>query len=87
MGLRARPVRCISIRIKENCLFKSVNLSLDLMSLQMRFELSQVVNGTLSVGSSDNICGVLPDVPRNFTPSRFNGSNRVSQCAILSGCR
>lgn len=76
-------MRCIGVCVKENRFFEGVYLGFDLMCLQMRFKLSEVVNSTLAMRSGNDICRVLPDVSRNFTPSRLDSSNGISKCAIL----
>lgn len=53
------------------------------MSLQMRFELSEVVNSALAMRSGNDICRIMTDVSRNFTPSRFDSSNGISKSAVL----
>lgn len=76
-------MHCIGIGVKEDCLFESIYLSFDLMSLQMRFELSEVVDSTLAMRGGNDIGRILPDISRNFTPSRFDSSNGISKCAVL----
>lgn len=75
------------IGVIENGFFKGIYLSFNLMSLQMRFELSEVVNSSFTVCSGNNIGRVLPDVSRYFTPGCFDSSDGVGKCSVLMHCR
>ena len=67
----------------ENSLFECSDLSFYLMSLNVRFELSQVVDGALAMSRCDDICWVQPKVSGDFTPCCFDSGNRISERAIL----
>lgn len=53
------------------------------MSLNVRLELGEVVDSTLAVSSSNDICWVLPNVSGNFAPGCLDGCDGVSESTIL----
>lgn len=67
----------------ENRLLEGLHLIVHLVSLDMRLELSEVVHGAFAVGGSNHVRRVLPDVLGHLAPRSLDGSDGVSESAVL----
>ncbi len=68
---------------EEDGLLERLDLGVHLVHLDVRLELGEVVYGALTVGGSDDICRVLPDVKRDFAPRCLDGRNGIGECTVL----
>ena len=62
---------------EEDALFELLDFIVHLVGLDCRPELREVVDSALSVGSSDHVGRVLPDVLRDLSPRGLDSSNRI----------
>jgi hypothetical protein len=70
-------VDTVCVGIVKDRAFKLLDLCLDFVSSEMRFELREIVDSALAVRRSDNVLGVQPDVVGDFPPGSFNCRDRV----------
>jgi len=75
----------IGISEEEDRFFESVDLVLDLVSFEVRLELGEVVDGTLAVGSCNNVLGILPDISSDPVPGSLYSGDGVCKSTVLYG--
>lgn len=73
----------VGIGEEENRFLEFLNLIVHLVGLDVRLELGQVVDGTLAMSSSNDICRVMSNVSSDFAPGCLNGGDRVSEGTVL----
>ena len=63
----------VGVGEEENGLLERLHLVVHLVRLDVRLELSQIVDGALAVGGSNHVLGILPDVGGHLAPSCLDG--------------
>lgn len=83
-GAGIGPMKTVGIGIVENGVLEAFYLALNLLVSEMGFELGEIVDGALSMGSSNDIFGILPDFRSNLAPSSFDSRNGIGESTVLS---
>jgi len=75
----------IGVSEKEDRFFESVDFVLDLVRLEVRLELGEIIDGTLAVGGCNNVLGILPDISSDPVPSGLHSGDGVCKSTVLCG--
>lgn len=80
--VRARLLAVLVRKVEDGTL-KGRDLGVDVLGLDMRLELAQVVDGALAVGGGDHVLGILPDFFSDLAPGLLDGGDAVDKSAVL----
>jgi hypothetical protein len=76
-------VKSVGIGKIKDRLFERGHLVVHLVWLDMRLELSEVIDSALAVGCGNHIGWVLADISSDLAPGCFDSCDRVGEGTIL----